>query len=262
MRIVGAILLLLMTAVSAHGEVRGEPVDYTSGDTTMKGYVAYDDSVSGKRPGILVVHEFWGHNEYARKRARMLAELGYVALAVDMYGEGKGSGHPDEARKFATEIRKNMDLGRIRFLAAMEVLKGNEHTDPDRIGAIGYCFGGGIVLQMARDGVDLTGVASFHGGLATSAPAKAGAVKAKILVLNGEDDKFITSEQIEDFKKEMKSAGANFRFISYPGATHGFTNPAADENAKKYGMKIGYNADADAKSWNEMKGFFAKIFNE
>jgi dienelactone hydrolase len=262
MRIIGAILLLLMTAVSAYGEVRGEPADYTSGDTTMKGYVAYDDSFSGRRPGILVVHEFWGHNEYARSRARMLAALGYVALAVDMYGDGKGSGHPDEARKFATEIRKNMDLGRIRFLAAMEVLKGQKHTDPGRIGAIGYCFGGGIVLQMARDGVNLTGVASFHGGLATSAPAKAGAVKAKILVLNGEDDKFITPEQIKDFKKEMKSAGADFRFISYPGATHGFTNPAADENAKKYGMKIGYNADADAKSWEEMKGFFAKIFNK
>ncbi len=262
MRVIGTILLLLMTAVSAHGEVRGGAVEYTSGEATLKGYVAYDDSFSEKRPGVLVVHEFWGLNEYARKRARMLAELGYVALAVDMYGDGKGSEHPDEARKFATEIRKNMDLGRSRFLAAVDVIKGHKYVDPDRIGAIGYCFGGGIVLQMARDGVDLKGVASFHGALATSAPAKAGSVKAKILVLHGEDDNFITPEQVEEFKKEMESAGADFRFISYPGATHGFTNPEADENAKKYNMKIGYNAEADAKSWAKMKKFFKKVFKK
>lgn len=262
MRIIGAMLILIMAAVSAHGEVRGRPLDYTSDGTTMKGYVAYDDSFTGKRPGILVVHEFWGHNEYARSRARMLAGLGYVALALDMYGEGRQSGHPDEARKFATEIRKNMDLGQKRFISAMEVLKKQEQTDPDRIGAIGYCFGGGIVLQMARDGLDLKGVASFHGGLATSDPAKPGAVKAKILVLNGADDTFVTPEQIDGFKKEMESAGADFRFISYPGAVHGFTNPEADENAKKYNMKIGYNADADAKSWQEMKEFFTKVFRK
>ncbi len=262
MRIIGAMLILVMTAVSAHGEVRGKPLDYTSDGTMMKGYVAYDDSFTGKRPGILVVHEFWGNNEYARSRARMLAELGYVALALDMYGEGRQSGHPDEARKFATEIRKNMDLGRKRFISAMEVLKKQEQTDPDRIGAIGYCFGGGIVLQMARDGLDLKGVASFHGGLATSEPAKPGAVKAKILVLNGADDSFVTPEQIDGFKKEMEDAGADFSFISYPGAVHGFTNPEADESAKKYNMKVGYNADADAKSWEEMKEFFTKVFKK
>lgn len=262
MRTIGTFLLLIAMAVSAHGEVKGIPVDYTSGDTQMKGYVAYDDSLMGKRPGVLVVHEFWGHNEYARKRARMLAELGYVALAVDMYGDGKGSDHPDEARKFATEVRKNMDIGRSRFLAAMEALKRQEHTDADRIGAIGYCFGGGVVLQMARDGVELRGVVSFHGGLATSAPAKEGAVKAKVLVLNGGDDTFVTAEQIENFKKEMEGAGADFRFISYPGAIHGFTNPGADENARKFNMKIGYNADADAKSWIEMKKFLENVFKK
>ncbi len=262
-RIMGALwFLMTMMVVSAHGDVRGKPVDYVAGDTTLKGYLAYDDRSTDKRPGILVVHEWWGHNEYARSRARMLAELGYVALAVDMYGEGKQAHHPDDAGKFSGEIRKNMDLGRQRFLAARKVLQGHKFTDPERIGAIGYCFGGSVVLQMARDGMDLGGVASFHGGLTTNAPAKPGSVKAKILVLNGAEDKFIKPEQIEDFQKEMKAAGADFRFVSYPGAAHSFTNPDADTYAKKFNIPLGYNADADKKSWAEMQAFFKDIFGK
>ncbi|MGB7972464.1 MAG: dienelactone hydrolase family protein [Candidatus Deferrimicrobiaceae bacterium] len=261
-RIIGTILLLLAVAVTAHGEIRGEPVEYVAGDTTMKGYLAYDDSLSGKRPGILVVHEWWGNNDYTRKRARMLAELGYVALAADMYGEGKQTQHPDDAGKFSAEIRKNMPLGRERFLAARKVLAEFKFTDPKRIGAIGYCFGGGIVLQMARDGVDLAGVVSFHGGLATESPANPESVKAKILVLTGADDKFAPPAQVEAFRKEMKAAGADFRIISYPGALHGFTNPEADSYAKKFNMPIGYNTDADKKSWAEMKAFFQDIFRK
>lgn len=261
-RIVILILFLIVTAGSARGEVLGTPVDYSAGGTTLKGYLAYDNNFTGRRPGVLVVHEWWGHNEYARRRARMLAELGYVALAVDMYGDGKQASHPDDAGKFSGEIKKNMALGRQRFGAAMKVLKGDTHTDPKRIGAVGYCFGGGVVLQMARDGIDLDGVASFHGGLSTTAPAKKGAVKAKVLVLNGGSDSFITPEQIEGFKKEMSGAGADFRFISYPGALHSFTNPDADSFAKKFKIPLGYNPEADKKSWEEMKKFFHNVFSK
>jgi dienelactone hydrolase len=262
MRAIGTILMLMMLVTSALAEIRGEPVDYKAGDVTMKGYLAYDDSITGKRPGILVVHEWWGHDEYARRRARMLAELGYTALAVDMYGEGKQANHPDDAGKFSGEIRKNMELGRERFLAAMKVLKENGFTDAERIGAIGYCFGGSVVLQMARDGMDLAGVASFHGGLTTSAPARPGAVRAKILVLHGADDQFIAPEQIEDFKREMEAAGATYRFITYPGAKHSFTNPDADTYAEKFKIPLGYSADGDKKSWSEMQSFFKDIFGK
>jgi dienelactone hydrolase len=261
-RIMGVLWFLMAMVVSAHGEVQGKPVDYVAGETTLKGYLAYDDRITDRRPGILVVHEWWGHNEYARSRARMLAEMGYIALAVDMYGEGKQAHHPDDAGKFSGKIRKNMALGRDRFLAARKVLKEHKFTDPERIGAIGYCFGGSIVLQMARDGMDLDGVASFHGGLTTDSPAKSGSVKAKVLVLHGADDKFIKPEQIEGFKREMKAAKADFLFISYPGASHSFTNPDADTYAKKFNIPLGYNADADKKSWAEMKAFFEEIFGK
>jgi dienelactone hydrolase len=261
-RIIGIIGLLMVMAATAHGEIVGKPVEYVSGGTTMKGYLAYDDRLPGKRPGILVVHEWWGHDEYARKRARMLAGLGYVALAVDMYGEGKQADHPDTAGKFSGEIRKNMDLGRQRFQEARKVLEGQTFTDPGRIGAIGYCFGGSVVLQMARDGMDLAGVASFHGGLSTDAPAKPGAVKAKVLVLNGADDKFVPPDQVEAFRQEMKAAGADFRIVTYPGALHSFTNPDADGYAKKFNMPVGYNADADRKSWAEMQSFFKGLFGK
>jgi dienelactone hydrolase len=261
-RITGALFFLMTIVATAQGEIRGEPVDYVAGDTTLKGYLAYDDGFSDKRPGILVVHEWWGHDEYARRRARMLAELGYVALAVDMYGEGKQAQHPDDAGKFSGEVGKNMDIGRQRFLAARKALQENQFTDPKRVGAVGYCFGGSIVLQMARDGMDLAGVASFHGALTTTAPAKPGAVKAKILVLHAADDKFITPEQVEEFKKELKAAKADFRFVSYPGAVHSFTNPDADNYARKFNLPLGYNADADKKSWAEMQTFFKDVFGK
>jgi len=204
--IIGTIFFLAAIAASAQGEIRGEPVEYSAGGTTMKGYLAYDDGHSEKRPGILVVHEWWGHDEYARRRARF--------------------------------------------------------TDPKRIGAIGYCFGGSVVLQMARDGMDLGGVASFHGGLTTTSPAKPGAIKARVLVLTGADDKFVPPGQVEDFQKERKAARADYRVVSYPGAFHSFTNPAADDYAKKFNLPLGYNADADAKSWAEMQKFFKEGFGK
>ncbi|MDI6745148.1 MAG: dienelactone hydrolase family protein [Thermodesulfovibrionales bacterium] len=224
------------------------------------GYLAYDETIKGKRLGVLVVHEFLGLNDYARRRAMMLAELGYMALAVDMYGDGKQAAHPEEARAFADELRKNFDVAKARFLAAMSFLKNQPAADAERIAAVGYCFGGGMVLNMARQGTDLKGVASFHGNLTAVKPAMPGSVKAKVLVLHGADDKFITAQQVEAFKKEMMDAGADFLFISYLGALHSFTNPDADEYAKKFNMKIGYNKHADMASWDKLKSFLKEIF--
>jgi len=253
------ILGLVNTAV-AEPKIKGMDVEYSAQGVTMKGYLAYDQNIKGKRPGVLVVHEWWGLNDYARKRARMLAELGYTALAADMYGEGKVAAHPDDAGKFSSELMKKFDVAKARFMAAMDFLKQEPTVDPNRIAAIGYCLGGGVVLNMARQGVDLKGVASFHGGLTAVKPAQAGSIKAKILVLNGGADKFTTSEQIEAFRQEMKAAGADFKFISYPGALHSFTNPEADGLGKKFNMPIAYNAQADKESWNELKEFMSNIF--
>ncbi len=253
------IAILGMAAVSS-AEIKSEEVTYQSDGLTMKGYIAYNDAIKGKRPGVLVVHEWWGQTENVRNRARMLAELGYTGMAIDMYGNGKTTTHPAEAGKFTEEVMKNMDDAKKRFVAAMDVLKKHPTVDPNRIGAIGYCFGGSVVLEMARQGVDLNGVVSFHGGLDLKTPAKSGDIKAKILVCHGGDDKFVSAEVLEKFKKEMKDAGADMQVIVYPGAKHGFTNPGADELGKTNNIPIGYNAEADKKSWEDMKAFFKKVF--
>ncbi len=241
-------------------DIRTEEVDYTAGEVTMKGYLAYDANLEGRRPGVLVVHEWWGHNEYARSRTRMLAELGFTALAVDMYGDGKTAGHPDEAQAFMTEVVSNMNLGQARFEAAMEVLTNHATTDPERLAAIGYCFGGAVVLHMARRGLDLDGVVSFHGALNTEEPAQSGAVTARILVLHGADDAFIPQDVVDGFKQEMDDAGATYEFIAYPGATHSFTNPEADSLGAAFEMPVAYNAEADAQSWEAMQNFFKTVF--
>jgi dienelactone hydrolase len=259
-RILIATVAFLLSASLAQAAVQGKEVDYSVEGVTLKGYLAYDDAVAGKRPGVLVVHEWWGHNEYARKRALMLAELGYTALAVDMYGDGKQANHPDDAGKFAGEVSKNMPVAKARFLAALDLLKSDPTVDADKIAAIGYCFGGGVVLSMARMGVDLKGVVSFHGSLGTENPAQPGTVKARVLVCHGAADSFVTVQQIEDFKKEMESAGVDYRFIAYEGAVHSFTNPDADRYAKEFGLGVGYNAVADQRSWVDMQEFFKKIF--
>lgn len=254
--------LLIFAAVVARAGVVGKEVQYVADSLTMKGYLVYDDKLAGKRPGVLVVHEWWGHNDYARKRAEMLAELGYIALAVDMYGSGKQASHPNDASKFATEVMTNMLLMKARFMAAMELLKNDEHVDPARIGAIGYCFGGGVVLAMAREGVDLKAVVSFHGSLTTQHPAEKGKVKAKVLVCNGADDKFVSTEAIMKFKDEMKAAGADFKFVNYPGAVHSFTNPGSTEVGKKFNMPIAYKEKADKHSWAEMQKLFKKALKK
>lgn len=253
------VVVLLFTSTT-FAEVVGKEVTYQAGGATLKGYLATDTAIAGKRPGVLVVHEWWGLNDYARKRARMLAELGYTALAVDMYGDGKTADHPDDAGKFAGEVRNNMPAAEARFRAAMELLRSQPSVDRDKIAAIGYCFGGGVALEMARRGLDLKGVASFHGSLGTAEPAQPGKVKASVLVLNGDADPFTKPEQIAAFKQEMSAAGVDYKFIGYPGAKHSFTNPDADSFGKKFNLPLAYNAEADRQSWLELQNFFARIF--
>lgn len=244
----------------APGEHMGKEVRYKAGDVELVGYLAYDPSIQGKRPGVLVVHEWWGHNDYARRRADMLAKMGYTALAVDMYGGGKQAKHPDEAGKFVSEVMATQGAARGRFEAGLELLRSQPTTEPDKIAAIGYCFGGGIVLAMARAGLDLDGVASFHGMLATETPAKKGQVVAKVLVLHGEADPFVPAEQVEAFKKEMADAGVDMKFVGYPGAKHAFTSPEATENGKKFNLPLAYDKDADDKSWAELDRFLRELF--
>lgn len=241
-------------------DIRGEEVSYDADGVSLKGYIAYDANARGKHPGVLVVHEWWGHDDYARMRARMLAEMGYTALAVDMYGDGKQASHPEDARKFMMAVFNNMEAGKARFMAAKKLLEDHKSTDKTKIAAIGYCFGGAIVLQMARSGLDLKGVASFHGNLSTQAPAKPGMIKAKVLVMNGEDDPFASAEQIAAFKKEMSDAGADMKFINYPGAKHSFTNPAATARGKQFELPLAYNEKADKESWAELDRFLKQVF--
>jgi len=241
-------------------KVHGQEISYEAGGVTLKGYLAYDENQQGQRPGVLVVHEWWGHNDYARRRARMLAEMGYTALAVDMYGDGKQAGHPDDAKKFMMEVMGNMQAAKDRFTAAKKILSQHTSSDGSKIAAIGYCFGGAVVLNMARAGLDLDGVASFHGNLSAHSPAKEGDIKAKVLVLHGADDPFVPAEQVDGFKKEMADAKVDMTFFAYPGAMHAFTNPAADEKGKKFKIPLAYNADADAKSWAELEKFLKEIF--
>jgi dienelactone hydrolase len=254
------VAVLSLGAAVAHSEVVGKQVEYSAGGVTLKGYVAFDNSVEGQRPGILVVHEWWGNNEYSRKRADMLASLGYVAFAVDMYGDGRVVDTPSEAGKLSGEAMKDAEGMKARFDAAVEVLKKNEFVDPSRVGAIGYCFGGGVVLNMACAGEDLKGVVSFHAGLGAVTPPHKGAVKSGILVCNGAADKFNPDVVVNGFKSGLDSAGAAYTFINYPDALHSFTNPASTEVGKKFNIPLAYNEKADKQSWADMRDFFKKIF--
>lgn len=252
-------MFVLLVSSAAWGKVIGKEVEYRSGNTVLKGYLAENSGYKGQRPTVLVVHEWWGHNEYARKRARMLAEMGYTALAVDMYGDGRTAKHPDDAGKFASEVMKNKALGEARFNAAVEFVKKQRSVDPARIAAIGYCFGGGVVLHMARQGADLKGVVSFHGSLATDTPAQSGAIKAKVLVFTGGADVMIPPEQGGAFVTEMEKAGAYLRFVSFPGVKHSFTNPDADRLGKEFNLPLAYDAGADKSSWEEAGRFLKEI---
>ncbi len=258
--VLATIVLFLAATSLSHAAVQGKEVTYSANGTTLKGYVAYDDAVKGKRPGILVVHEWWGHNEYARKRARMLAEQGYTALALDMYGDGKQAHHPDDAQKFSSEVAKNATLAKARFDAAYALLKQENTVDAGNIAAVGYCFGGTVALNMARIGEPLKAVVSFHGGLGTEHPAEPGKVQARIASFTGEDDPMIPATQVAAFRQEMDKAGVTYKVVTYPGAQHAFTNPEADKYGKEFKLPLAYNAAADKDSWAAGLAFLADAF--
>jgi len=261
-RVASAFLLFAMIqSTSLQAAITTNEVSYPAGTVTAKGFFACPDD-AGTHPAVLVVHEWWGLNDYARKRASMLAEMGYVALAVDMYGDGKTADHPADATAFMSAITENMPEGRARFEAALKFLSAQPGVDPSKIAAIGYCFGGGLVLQMAAEGVPgLIGVASFHGGPAAQIPD---GVKptASMLVLHGEADSMIPMSAIEDFKKRMTDASVVNKVVTYPDAKHGFTNPGADEKAEKFGVPVGYQEKADKESWEELSKFLSQIFGQ
>jgi len=252
----------LLCAAAAQAGVQGKEVSYESNGVTLKGYVAWDDAVKVKHPGVLVVHEWWGHNEYARKRARMLAEQGYTAFALDMYGNGKQASHPKDAQKFSQEVSSNDPMARARFEAALNVLKKQPNVDGDNIGAIGYCFGGSVVLNMARLGEPLKVVESFHGGLKSGHVAEAGKVKARMASFTGEADPFIPAEDVAAFRAEMDKAGVPHLIVTYPGAKHSFTNPDADKFSRKFKLPMAYDAEADKDSWARGMKFMAEAFSK
>ncbi len=252
-------VILLPSATMASGVV-GKQISYQSGDVLLQGYIAYQEEGPQTMPAVLVVHEWWGHNDYARRRADMLAELGYVAFALDMYGDGKVASHPDDAKKFMQEAMSDQVAFKNRFLSALDYVREQENVDPSNIAAIGYCFGGGVVLNMARMGVELKGVASFHGSLATKTPAKKGEVSSQVMVFHGGNDAFVPEQQVEDFRAEMISADVRHEIIVYDAVDHSFTNPDADIFAERFSMPLSYDEEADADSWEKLQEFLQRIF--
>ncbi len=258
--VLGVLALVGFHTTSALAEVRTQEITYSVDGLELTGYMAYDDAVSGKRPGILVAHEWWGHDDYARKRAELLAARGYTAFALDMYGTGKLAEHPDDAKSFMMASIETSDVAEARFDAAYEVLRSHHTVDSEKLAAIGYCFGGTVVLNMARMGFDLDGVVSFHGNLSALVEAEPGKVRAKVRAFNGADDGFVTAESIAAFKTEMEAAGVDYEFTNYPGAVHSFTKPGSTAVGEKFGLPLAYNAAADGDSWMQTMHFFNEIF--
>lgn len=244
-------------------KLKTESLTYSPADNkdslVMDGYIAWDENIEGKRPAVLVVHEWWGMNDYVKRRVRELAGLGYIAMAVDFYGNGKRADNPTDAGKLATPFYQDPQMAKQRFDAALATLRGYSQTDTTKIAAIGYCFGGTQVLNMANLGENLAGVVSFHGGLQVVTPDKA-KLKANVLVCHGGADPFVPAEQVAQFRKQMDSIGAKYTFKVYDGATHAFSNPDATASGEKFKIPIAYNAAADTASWNDMKTFFGTIF--
>jgi dienelactone hydrolase len=239
--------------------IKEERITYTAGDVTMNGFVAFDSINPAKMPVVLVVHEWWGQNDYARSRAKQLAAMGYLAMAVDMYGNGAMANNPDSAGKISMPFYTNPAMAKTRFDAALAKIKTYVQADTGKVAAIGYCFGGSVVLNMARMGDDLDGVVSFHGNL-VGTPADKSLLKSKVLVCHGEADEFVNAAEVATFKKQMDSIGAVYTFKSYAGATHAFSNPDATAMGVALKLPIAYNAAADSASWKDMKDFFGIIF--
>ena len=254
-------LTLLFFTSSALAAVVGKDVSYKAGETVMKGFLAFDDAAKGKRAGVLVVPEWWGANDYARKRARMLASEGYVALVVDMYGNGQVATNPKDAGALAGNINKNPPLALSRFQAAEKFLDAQPNVKKGEIAALGYCFGGGVVLNMARAGLPLKSVVSFHGVLATDVAVKPGDIKAKIRVFHGEADPVVPPAQVEAFKTEMNNAKADYMFVAYPGVKHTFTNREADSYAAQFNLPLKYDNEADTDSWTRTLEFLKATLN-
>lgn len=243
-------------------QLKEENIKYheTGKDTlNLDGYIVYDENIKGKRPVVLVVHEWWGLSDYEKRRARELAQLGYLAMAVDMYGNGRKGNNPAEANNLATPFYNDPQMTKQRFEAALNEIKKNENADTTRIAAIGYCFGGGILLNTAKLGENINAVVSFHGSLMGVTPQK-GLTKANILVCHGAADSFVPQADVDNFRKQLDSVGASYTFKSYEGATHAFTNPEATQRGKDFGLPIAYNAAADTASWNDMKVFLNSVF--
>lgn len=238
------------------GQVVTNSVIYSDGSQELDGYLAYDPSVQGKRPGILVVHEWWGLNDYPKRRARELAQMGYVVLAADVYGQGQVTADPDKAGKLAGLYRADRALMQRRVAAALAILKANPRVDPKRIAAIGYCFGGTCVLELARSGADLAGIVSFHGGLDTPHPESTPKPKPALLVCHGAADPYTTPETLDAFRREMNGCGADWQLNMYGEAVHSFTNPNAGNDPSK---GAAYNATADKRSWADMTQFLRRV---
>jgi dienelactone hydrolase len=257
MQALSLFVMATLLGTGAEAKVVGKTIAYEDAGVHLDGYLAYDDAVAGRRPGVLVVHEWWGLNEYARGRADQLAALGYVAFAVDMYGKGKVTKHPEEASEWAKEVSSNIRVWQQRALAGLKVLKKEPRTDPGRIAAVGYCFGGSTVQQLAYSGADIKGVVSFHGSLVLPPAEQASKVKAKILICHGAADPFNPPEVVAAYMAAMDKAALDWQLNVYGGAKHGFTNP----NADKAGMAaLGYSKSADQRSWAAMQLFFKEIF--
>lgn len=249
--------MLLLGVSAASAAIQQRAVEYQHGDAVLQGYLAYDDALEGPRPGVLVVHEWKGLGDYAKSRAAQLAALGYVAFAVDMYGKGIYAATHEEAGRLAGIYRNDRQLMRARILAGLKVLRAQPQVDPQRIAAIGYCFGGTTVLELARGGADVPAVISFHGALATPTPLDARQIKARVQVHHGDEDRFISEAELAAFRDEMRQAGVDWQLNIYGGAVHSFTVPTAG-NDKSTG--IAYHAAADRRSWAAMRQLFAEVF--
>jgi dienelactone hydrolase len=243
--------------MNAQAMIATEEIEYRQGDTPLKGYLAYDRSKKARRPGVVIVHDYWGIKPYTKRRAEGLAELGYIAFAIDMYGKGKIAKDTEEAGALAGIYKSDQQLMRARARAGLEVLQKHQLVDTKRIAAIGYCFGGTTALEMARSGADLVGVVSFHGGLATRDPRDARNIRGKVLVLHGADDPLVPPEEVLAFEGEMRKVGIDWQIVVYGGAVHAFSNPEAGNDPS---LGAAYNEKADKRSWEAMKTFFEEIF--
>lgn len=257
--LIGFIIALLVLAGSVEAKLVTKTVEYRQGDAVLAGYLAYDDATRGKRPGVLVVHEWNGLGPYVQKRVEQLARLGYVAFGADIYGKGIRPATREESAKTAGKYRSDRQLLRDRARAGLDELRKQPMVDTGRLAAIGYCFGGTTVLELARSGADLRGVVSFHGGLDTPNPADAKNIRAKVLVLHGADDPRVPPEQVAAFQDEMRKANVDWYMTMYGSAVHTFTNPEAGNDPSKGNA---YNEKADRRSWEAMKQFFVEIFGK